>query len=73
MGKKLDYRNLTYLHKTINDDENAVLKSIKKDKKRINEDRDFLATYGQKIDFSDIKKLEPIIQILSVKQLHLIA
>ena len=59
----VDYGNLSFLHKMMM---KMVQKSILKKPadKRTDEDIEFLETYGQKIDFSDKKMLEPIIQYL---------
>ena len=57
----IDYNNLTFLHKMMM--KMLYSKALKKtENERTNEERDFLATYGQEIDFSDKKMLEPIIQ-----------
>jgi menaquinone-dependent protoporphyrinogen IX oxidase len=57
----IDYDNLSFLHKTMMKFLYSKI-SKKSDNERNDEDREFLATYGQKIDFSDKKMLEPIIQ-----------
>ena len=57
----IDYDNLSVLHK-------AMMKllyvkiSKKPENEPVDEDREFLATYGQKIDLSDKKMLAPMIQ-----------
>jgi len=57
----IDYNKLSFLHKIMM--KMPYSKILKKpEKERTEEDRDFLATYGQIIDFSDKKMLEPIIQ-----------
>ena len=57
----IDYDNLSFLHKTMMKMlHSQILK--KSEKEQTDEDREFLVAYGQKIDFSDKKMLEPIIQ-----------
>ena len=57
----IDYDNLSFQHKIMMKMlHSQILK--KREDDRIDEEREFLATYGQKIDFSDKKMLEPIIQ-----------
>jgi len=57
----IDYNKLSFLHKIMM--KMPYSKILKKpENERTEEDRDFLATYGQTIDFSDKKMLEPIIQ-----------
>jgi len=57
----VDYDHLSFLHKTMLKWLYSQL-SKKHDSELTDENRDFLATYGQKIDFSDKKMIEPIIQ-----------
>jgi len=57
----IDYNNLTFLHKIMM--KVPYSQTLKKpENERTDEDREFLATYGQKVDFSDKKMLEPIIK-----------
>ena len=57
----IDYKNLSVLHKIMM--KLLYSKISKKSESELNdEDREFMATYGQKIDLSDKKMLEPIIQ-----------
>ena len=57
----IDYRNLTFLHKLMMKvPRSQILK--KPENERTEEERVFLETYGQKVDFTDKKMLEPIIQ-----------
>jgi hypothetical protein len=57
----IDYDNLSVLHK-------LMMKMLylgiskKSEQERTDEDKEFMATYGQKIDLSDKKMLEPVIQ-----------
>jgi len=57
----VDYDHLSFLHKIMLKWLYSQL-SKKPDSELTDENRDFLATYGQKIDFSDKKMIEPIIQ-----------
>jgi len=63
----IDYGNLNFLHKTMM---KFVCSNVSKkpENERTDEEKDVLATYGQKIDFSDKKMLEPIIQYCLQKQ-----
>ena len=57
----IDYERLSFLHKTMMKMVFSHL-SKKPDNELTDENRDLLATYGQKIDFSDKKMLEPMIK-----------
>ena len=57
----IDYDNLSFPHKTMLKFVNSSL-SKKPENELTAEHRDFLETYGQKVDFSDKKMLEPLIQ-----------
>ena len=57
----IDYPNLTFLHKIMMKMPYSQIMK-KPESERTDEDRDFLATYGKKLDFLDKKMLEPIIQ-----------
>ena len=57
----IDYDNLSVLHKTMMKLLHSKV-SRTPENERNDEDREFLATYGQKIDLSDKKMLEPVIQ-----------
>jgi len=57
----IDYDNLSFLHKIMMKMPYSQIKK-KPENERTNEDRELLATYCQKIDFSDKKMLEPIIK-----------
>jgi len=57
----IDYENLSVSHKIMM--KLLYSKISKKSENELNdEDREFMATYGQKVDLSDKKMLEPIIQ-----------
>lgn len=57
----IDYDSLTFLHKILmRVPRSRVLR--KPENERTDEERGFLETYGQKVDFTDKKMLEPIIQ-----------
>ena len=62
----VDYDHLSFLHKIMLKWLYSQL-SKKPDSELTDENRDFLATYGQKIDFSDKKMIEPIIQYCLTK------
>ncbi|MCL2131597.1 MAG: flavodoxin domain-containing protein [Lentimicrobiaceae bacterium] len=57
----IDYDNLSVLHKIMMKFVYVKI-SKKSENERNDEDREFMATYGQKIDLSDKKMLEPIIE-----------
>ena len=57
----IDYKNLSILHKAMMKFVHSKV-SRKPENERNEEDREFLATYGQKIDLSDKKMLAPVIQ-----------
>ena len=61
----IDYANLNFLHKTMMKMLYAKI-SKKPENELTAEDKEFLATYGQKIDVSDKKMLEPIIQYAKI-------
>jgi len=57
----IDYSKLTFLHKIMMKMKRfQILK--RHENERTDEDREFLATYGQIVDFTDKKMLEPIIR-----------
>jgi len=57
----IDYHNLSFVHKTMM--KVVHMKLSKTPENELNdEDRAFMATYGQQIDFSDKKMTEPIIR-----------
>ena len=57
----VDYEKLSFLHKTMMKFVYSIA-SKKTEDKLTDEEKDFLAIYKQKIDFSDKKMLEPVIQ-----------
>ena len=57
----IDYNNLSILHKAMMKFVHSKV-SRKPENERNEEDREFLATYGQKIDLSDKKMLKPIVE-----------
>ena len=62
----IDYEKLSFVHKGMM----AALKMtlILKDKSKLSdEDREFLATYGQKVDFMDKSSIEPIVEFVKKK------
>ena len=62
----IDYKKLTFTHKSMM----AMLKAMvskKKPEELSEEDKEMLATYGDKVDFTDINTIEPL--ILYVKNL----
>ena len=62
----IDYENLSIKHKIMMKMlHSQVLK--KREDERTDEERELLATYGQKIDLSDRKMLEPIVDYCSKK------
>ena len=57
----IDYDNLSFVHKTMM--KVLHMKISKTPENELNdEDREFMATYGQQIDFSDKKMIAPIIR-----------
>jgi len=57
----IDYSKLTFLHKIMMKVPYSRVKK-KPENEWTDEERNFMVTYGQKIDFSDKKMLEPIIR-----------
>jgi menaquinone-dependent protoporphyrinogen IX oxidase len=57
----IDCENLSFLHKMMMKIAHSSL-SKKPENEQTDGDKDFLALYGKKIDFSDKKMLDPIIQ-----------
>ena len=57
----IDYHNLSFMHKIMM---KMVYSQTKKkpESEWVEEDREFMATYGKKVDLSDKKMLEPVIQ-----------
>ena len=62
----IDDKNLSFSHKIMMKIAHSAL-SKKSENKQTDSDKDFLAIYGKKIDFSDKKMLEPIIQYCQKK------
>ena len=60
----IDCQNLSFSHKMMMKFAHATL-SKKSESELTDSDRDFLALHGKKIDFSDKKMLEPIIEYCS--------
>lgn len=63
----IDYKRLNFIHKSMM----AMLKKMvakKKPEELTEEDKMMLDTYGDKVDFTDIKTIEPL--VLYVKNLH---
>jgi len=57
----IDYGKLSFIHKMmVKMPYSQIMK--KPENERTDEEREFLATYGQKVDFSDRKMLEAVIQ-----------
>ena len=59
----IDYKNLNFAHKSMMAMVYKKAKNIPNDKKT-EEEKDMVATYGQKVDFTDFSSLEKIIEIL---------
>ena len=62
----IDYNKLSFMHKLMM--KFVYSQTSKKPQNELtDEDKDFISTYGQKIDFSDKKMLEPIIHYVNSK------
>ncbi|MGO1469221.1 MAG: flavodoxin domain-containing protein [Tissierella sp.] len=61
----IDYKKLSIIHKTMM----RMLKTVltRKDEKELSDDdRELLATYGKKVDFTDKSTIEPLISFLKL-------